>query len=441
MNEVKVNFEKIIPEGKTLGHFRSNPFDSAQGKVVFAFGVLPGEEAIIDVIREKKNFIEGKAKEIIKISPDRIREKEDHFLSCSPWQIINYQKQLEYKAKILAEVFLQAAKEKIEVKKFYESEAQFGYRTKLEFGFMNKDGSLSLSFFERGNPFRKVAVPNCVLGSDKMNVAANEIIEKLNQNKIPLPLNILKNLIVRESKTKNQIISILLVNSKNFPNINWELKQSDGFILAFSNPLSPAALISEILFQTGIMSLEEKILNLEICYPFDGFFQNNLPVFEKALREIRANIAPTEKIVELYSGIGIIGLILNDKAKNIYGVEIVENLVEFAKINRDRNGIKNYEIIAKPAEKIDDDFLASTDVLVLDPPRAGLHPKLIKKILVSLPKKIIYLSCNPINQARDYNLLKENYKMEKLIGFDFYPQTPHIESLMVLKSKKTLKQI
>ena len=423
MNEIKVDFEKIIPEGKTLGRYG--------GKVVFAFGVLPDEEAIIDITRERKNFIEGKAKEIIKISPDRIKEKEDHFLSCSPWQIINYQKQLEYKAKILAEVFLQAAKEKVEIEKFYESEVQFGYRTKLEFGFMDKDGSLSLSFFERGSHFRKVAVPTCVLGSDKMNVAANEIIEKLNQNKIPL--NILKNLIVRESKTKNQIISILLVNSKNFSNISWELKQSDGFILAFSNPLSPAALISEILFQTGIMSLEEKILNLEICYSFDGFFQNNLPVFEKALKEIRANIAPTEKIVELYSGIGVIGLTLSDKAKNIYGVEIAENLAEFAKINRDRNGIKNYEIIAKPAEKIDDDFLASTDVLVLDPPRVGLHPKLIKKILASLPKKIIYLSCNPINQARDYNLLKENYKMEKLIGFDFYPQTPHIESLMILK--------
>ena len=153
------------------------------------------------------------------------------------------------------------------------------------------------------------------------------------------------------------------------------------------------------------------------------------------MKEIAKNVGADESILELYSGVGTIGLLLAEMAKKVHGIEIVPNATAAAKENAVRNNITNYVAECIPAEKMDARLLDGKDVLVLDPPRSGLHPKVLDMIKEKLPPKIIYLSCNPETQARDYSALAEHYKIEKIVGFDFYPQTPHLESLLVLTSK------
>jgi tRNA/tmRNA/rRNA uracil-C5-methylase (TrmA/RlmC/RlmD family) len=186
------------------------------------------------------------------------------------------------------------------------------------------------------------------------------------------------------------------------------------------------------LWRTGGDVLTEMINGVAVAYSWDSFFQNNIPVFAKAVDAMRAHIPKGARILELYSGVGTIGLLLASAAKEVHGVEIIPAAVEAANQNAFQNGITNYQAECLPAEKMDVELLSDVDVLVLDPPRVGLHPKLLEHIRTKLPPRIIYLSCNPETQARDYSALTDLYSIDHIEGFDFYPQTPHCESLLVL---------
>lgn len=427
---MQVTIEKIVPEGRSLAHL--------DGKVVFVWGGLPGEIVDINITKNKKNFVEAEIVEIIKKSPDRVEPAESHYLICSPWQVISYDKQLELKRQLLKDAYAEMANENIEIDEFYGSEEKFGYRTKMEYSFTaDENGQIRLAFHKRGENNAYEILDDCKLGSEKINRAAAKITEILNT--IPgVEAKGLKSLTLRESKANGQIIAMLL---HKFREYEIEIKLADldglvdGIIIGYSTIKSPVSVITDLKYQEGIDSLEEKLLNLRIRYPYDGFFQNNIPVFEKALGEIQNATPEVNKIVELYSGVGTIGLTLVKKAKEVSGVEIIESAVKYAEINKKLNNLENYSSIALPDHKITAEYLSGTDVLVLDPPRAGIHPKTMSKILDAKPKTIIYLSCNPVTQARDYALLKEKYRLTRLVGFDFYPNTLHLESLIVLNKR------
>jgi len=425
---MQVRIEKIVPEGKSLARLED-------GKVVFVWGGLPGELIEINIIKSKKNFAEAEIVEILEKSPDRVEPTESHYLICSPWQVLPYPKQIELKKKLLSEAYLEMADEKIEIEKFYESTEMFGYRTKMEYSFTaGEEKHIALAFHKRGANNAYEVIEGCQLGSEKINRAAARITEILNE--LPgVGVNGLKSLTIRESKSNGQIIAVLLYKFKEYE-INFTLADLnglvDGLVIGYSTIKSPISVLTELRYQEGIDSLQEEILGMKIQYPYDGFFQNNLPVFEKALTEIVEATPKCDKLVELYSGVGTIGLALVDKAKEVSGLEIVASAVEYAEINKKLNNITNYTAITLPDHKITTNMLADTDVLVLDPPRSGLHPKTTAKILEAGPPKIIYLSCNPVTQARDYKNLKEHYKLTRLVGFDFYPNTLHMESLIVL---------
>jgi 23S rRNA (uracil1939-C5)-methyltransferase len=247
----------------------------------------------------------------------------------------------------------------------------------------------------------------------------------------------LKSLIIRESKTKDQLIAILCVKKEDFvlPFSLQEIPELDGLTVAFSNPLSPASLITKELSLEGMNYLEEKIAGLDLQYPLDGFFQNNIPLFGKALslmQDVVNRKSEVAKIVELYSGVGTIGLALCKQAESVIGVEVVPSSIQYAKENARRNNISNYECYDIAAEEMDSKLLAMADIVVLDPPRIGLHADVVNSLIQYKPKTILYLSCNPETQARDCELLKEHYSPTALYGFDFYPQTNHMESLIIL---------
>ena len=429
-NEIyTVTIEKIVPEGKSLAHLH--------GKVIFVNGGFPGETVTIQIYKNKKTFSEARLVEILESSPIRVAPREDHYLICSPWQAIPYGEQIEFKKQILLEAFASQAHTKVKLDDFVESSEMYGYRTKLEFSFTEgPDGKIALAFHKRGVNNEYEIIDGCELGSTKMNAAAKKITEKLNVTPGILAKG-LKSLVIRESKTTGKVVAVLFYKFKEFI-VDLTLADLDGLVdglfIAYSTIKSPMSVITELKHAEGDEYIEENILGKTIRYPYDGFFQNNLPMFELALAEIREAVPASDKIVEIYSGTGSIGFNLADKAKELVGIEIVPSAVKYAGINKELNHIENYQELELPDHKITPAHLIGTDVLVLDPPRAGLHPKTIKLILETKPKKIVYLSCNPVTQARDLNLLNEAYLVTRLIGFDFYPNTLHMESLLILEA-------
>ena len=441
--ELILDFTKIVGEGKALGR--------TKGKVVFSYGVLPGETAKVQVVREKRNFIDAKLIEIIKPSPERIEPLEDHFTSCSPWQIMNYDYQLKTKKNLIEDLLYQTTKETVKIENFYRAEKIFGYRTKIEYSFtQNAEGKLRFAFHKRGCWGEKHILENgCALMSEETNKTALKILDILNSKNIAL--EDLKTLVFRESKHLNERIAVLYVKNKDinlgeFQNYDGrrikalcasdgQMDGLNGFIIAYSNPLSPMSVATEIIYQSGSDFITEELLGKKFSYGYDCFFQNNIDLFEKALEEIKKSAFKCSKIIDLYSGVGSIGLSLADMADKIYAVESVENAVKYARINAEQNNISNFEILCSMSEKADADIFKGTDILLLDPPRAGIHKKVIKAIFEILPKRIIYLSCNPITLGRDAAFFLEKYDIIKTAGFDFYPNTPHTETLIVFERK------
>ncbi len=427
-SSLTVKFKKISHKGAAVGE--------CEGKTIKAYGILPGEKAEVSVERRKRKALQCRLINLISSSPNRRPPREAHYLSCSPWQVFSYDYQVELKSELIRRIFRDIPGGEINLESFFPSPLQWGCRTKMEFSFVIEKRKLMLAFNERGNAYRKSPLPyGCVLAGNNLNKTALSLADIF--NRLKLTGGEIKTLTVRESKYTGGVVALLTVKDRHFKceNLLNSLPDMEGFITAYSDPKSPSSIITEVLHKSGKDFLEEKISGKKFTYHYDGFFQNNIPQIEKALEIIRENTPRSGRITELYSGAGVIGISLYDKADEILGVEVSESGIRHAEANARKNNVSNYKTLNIPAEKTPSELLESSDVLIMDPPRSGAAPKLLRKIYDAAPANIIYLSCNPATQARDYGILKGAYRIEKLYGFDFQPQTPHIESLLILKKR------
>ncbi|MCX7759323.1 MAG: methyltransferase [bacterium] len=414
----KVYFQDIDLDGACLGY--------VGGKKVRAFGVLPGETAKVKVVKKRREFLEVVPVEILDSSPYRVNPIEEHFISCSPWQVMDYNYQLFLKKKILENIF---GREDIILE---PSPEIFGYRTKMEFSFFIDD-EINLAFFKRGTYKSKYKLNSgCILGSHKMNEFALKITESINRRLTDY--SVFKGLMVRESKANDCLIASLFVKSKEF-DLEIDLEENRGLGIFYSDPNSPAFVFTDKLEYQGIERIMENINGLRIFYGSKSFFQNNVYLLQKAISDMKFEMGYVRKIVELYCGVGTIGLALSNLAKEIIGIELIDEACYFAKINTEVNNIKNYIVLNGDVRDIDTEFFKNIDALIVDPPRNGLNNEVIKKIIDCSPHMIVYLSCNPLTQKRDCELLKDKYMIKFIKGYDFYPNTPHIESLMILIRK------
>ena len=417
--------EKIAHDGAAEGTY--------EGKAVRIHGMLPEEEGVVEV-HSKQGLLVGELKDLTKASARRKLPDELHYLSCSPWQVMEYPLQSELKYEHLASLFRYYDDA---TKVGYTPATQFyGYRTKVEFSFCDRDGDveipLQLAFHQRGGGARRLALPQgCALVSERMNTAALMIVAKLRE--AGYISRDLKTLVIRESKSDGKLLAILYAKKESIEEIDVsDVPYLAGFIVFHSTEKSPASVPTKHLYTWGEDTLTEVMDSTSIRYSWDSFFQNNIPVFLEAVALMKQYMMKGSRVLELYSGAGTIGIMLAKEAQSVHAVEIVPSAVNSSLENAQVNGLENYTAECLPAEQIDAELFSGYDVLVLDPPRAGLHPKLITAILEKKPKQIIYLSCNPETQARDYSLLSELYQINLVHGFDFYPETPHMESLLVL---------
>ena len=424
-------FDKITPGGQALGTLEN-------GKKIFAWGVLPNETAKIQITKNKSSFVEGFAVEIFKKSAERIEPKDsESFLSTSPWQIFNFDFEQKTKQELIFESFRQ---EKIELKnqeEFYSDGKIFGYRNKVEFSFWwekseqdENNGELNLAFFRRGGK-GKIPVKGTSLATPEINQAGQKVLAILRDRKTAS--RDLKTLLIRASQ-KGEISAQLYVKDENFAIFSdQELSKLNfkNFEIIFSNPKSPASVITKRLQSSTDQKLQDSVLGIDFNYATEGFFQINLPVYEQALRDMKKFIDTSKPTVDLYSGVGSIGLTIGSGDLTL--VEINEPAVKEMQRNITELGReKNTKAILSPSEKALD-FIKKGANLVVDPPRAGMNREVCEKILEIEPEKVIYLSCNPTTQARDVAILSKKYEIIYTRGYNFFPRTPHIENLIILE--------
>jgi SAM-dependent methyltransferases related to tRNA (uracil-5-)-methyltransferase len=426
-------FNKITPGGQALGTLEN-------GKKIFAWGVLPNETAKIQITKSKSSFVEGFAVEIFESSPERIEPKDkESFLSTSPWQIFNFDFEQKTKQELIFESFRQ---EKIKLKNqedFYSDDKIFEYRNKVEFSFWweksgenENDGELSLAFFKRGGK-GKIPVKGTSLAKPEINQAGQKVLAILRDRKTAS--RDLKTLLIRANQ-KGEISAQLYVKDEKFEPFSKKEITSLGFKnfeIIFSNPKSPASVITKKIQSQNQENLQDSALGVNFNYATESFFQINLPVYEQALCDMKKFIDISKPTVDLYSGVGSIGLTIG--AGDLTLVEINEPAVEEMRRNITKLGReKTAKAILSPSEKALD-FIKKGANLIVDPPRAGMNREVCEKILEIEPEKVIYLSCNPTTQARDVAILSKKYKIIYARGYNFFPRTPHIENLIILELK------
>ncbi len=424
----EVKIENLVFGGEGLGYFNNRP--------IFVFGTLPREKVLVRPVKVRRRFTKAELLEVLEPSADRIAPKSEHSPTCSPWQIMPYDLQLKHKTKTTSAMWKNFTGEDFPATQaITPSPLEFGYRNKLEFSFnLNNAGKLTLAFHRRYHYSEYFNLDKCLLGADAINQVAEQAIDLLNNHKIQL--TDLKNLTLRYSFDEDKVLATLFVINKNFPKLSLKHPQLKNWRIVYSDPKSPITVETETILEEGENLLFEKILDCKLAYTSTNFFQINPKAFENLIEFARKHIQAGDKLVDLYSGVGTVGIALGADFKELVFVEKDETAKKLTKQNLAENKISRAKILSGASEKQDlPEILKGTDVLTIDPPRAGMHPKVLKRIIEAHPKQILYISCNPSTQARDINTLKEHYKITAGGLFDLYPQTPHIESVIVLEKK------
>ncbi len=381
---MQIKIDKLVPGGQGIGTLED-------GKKAFIWNALPGETVDFSITKNKRSYCEGVATKIENANPHRITPKDECYLATSPWQIMNYDYELEQKRELVKECFTQNHID-VEPEPTQTDGKGFYYRNKMEYSLYwdNDDNQIYPAFHERGT-HRKVPIKQSSIERPEIWDKASEIFAKLNAE-----------------HAEARKYQSLLIRCDQQGNISGDL-----FVNGQPHPQMP--------------NLTDTLNGKKYSYSPNGFFQINLPVYEMVLREIQQHIT-TNKVLDLYSGVGSIGLsVARDKELTL--VEV--NGAAFEEMQKNAEGTNAKCVLAKSEDVTE--YIAPDQTVILDPPRAGCDQKLIEKLNEILPETIVYLSCNPITQARDIALLNERYAIEKLAPYNFFPHTPHIESLAILK--------
>ena len=425
--------EKIVGGGQAIGTLDD-------GRKAFVWGGLPKELVTIRVTKKKSHFVEGVMTEIIEKSPERITPRDENsYLSTSPWQIMPMSSEQFQKISLIEEAFSLhniTLPEKIKV---FSDGVEFNYRNKVEFSWFgdktddDEKETLDLAFFKRGGK-GKVVVDGTSLAHPSINKLAIEIRDLLREK--PIVARQLKTLLIRSDQQGNAVWQLYVKDKIEnlISDDEAKLLSAAGGEIIYSDPKSPASRITERLNKFGDTTLSDMILGVAFNYACEGFFQINIPVYEKALSDMKAWINCNEKLstLDLYSGVGTIGLTIG--GDDVTLVEINEHAVAEMQRNITKLNRPNAKAILAPSEK-SLEYITGKQIVIVDPPRAGLHSDVTNRLLETEPPRIIYLSCNPVTQARDVSLLQEKYEIVHHQGYNFFPRTPHIEHLVVLDKK------
>lgn len=384
------------------------------GIITFIPYSLPGELVKVKIDSIYDNYAKGKLMEIISKSTERIDPICPYFYECGGCSLMHltYEKGLEFKIEKVKSIFNKIANEDIKINKIY-SYNQFNYRNKVTLKISkNKIGY----YKEKTNEI--VQIDRCLIADEKIN----SVIDKLKKFINKYVDNDIANIMLRVVKGKTMLY---------LDNISNQYK--NNFIKDFKN-LDSIYINNNLVL--GSKTLEEEIDDFKFKISPKSFFQVNKEVAKAMYEKAVSYIDKSDVTLDLYSGTGTITALLSKKSKKVVGIEVNKSAVEDANNNIKYNNISNVEFIcAKVEDKIDTLKKLNIDNIVLDPPRSGSDKKTLKNILDINPNKIIYISCNPVTLARDYNILKYKYEIKEINLYDMFANTSHIETVMVLERK------
>jgi 23S rRNA (uracil1939-C5)-methyltransferase len=457
-----VTISGIAAEGKAIARYNDI--------VIFAPFVVPGDVVDIQLTRKKNSYAEGKAVRFEQYSPQRMEAFCEHYGVCGgcKWQILPYSEQIRYKQQQVTDNLTRIGKIELpEISPILGSEKTQFYRNKLEFTFSNKswlteeeiqsetilENRNALGFHIPGMFDKVLDIRKCWLQDDISNQIRNEIKDfALKNNYTFFDLRnqngLLRNIVIRTSSTGEvMLIVVFFEDDKDkrealLNHIAETFPQITSLIYIINQKANDTITDQITRVFKGKESIFEEMEDLKFKIGPKSFYQtNSLQAYNlyKFVREF-AGLTGKELVYDLYTGTGTIANFVAKNARQVIGIEYVPEAIEDARINSEINNIGNTLFFAGDMKDLLNanfiDTYGKPDVIITDPPRAGMHDNVIEAILSSEPRKIVYVSCNPATQARDLNLLDVKYRVCKVQPVDMFPHTHHVENITLLETKK-----
>lgn len=472
-----VKIESFAAEGKTATRVKLRPEDETP-IVLFVPFAVPGDIADVQVTRKKHSYAEGEIIRLVSPSIYRVPPRCSHFGTCGgcKWQDMEYSEQALCKQQQVEQILRRIGKVDIpEVRPIIAADSCWEYRNKMEYTFSNKkwrtweeiksgedfkDSSNALGFHIGGSFDKVLQIDRCYLQIDLGNDIRNFIYDYAQEKSLSFydiknKIGLLRNLMIRTTSTgetmlivmfgeESDLISdILEVISRRFPEIT-----TLGYIINLK--LNDSISDQEVRIFKGNDYITEKMENLRFRINPKSFYQTNSRQAYKLYRVVR-NFAGLEEdlqkenkpiVYDLYTGAGTIANFVAHNAHKVVGIEYVEEAIKDARINSAINGISNTVFFAGDMKDVlNAEFIEENgkpDIMIIDPPRAGMHSDVVKVIINATPRLIVYVSCNPATQARDLQLLDEKYRITDVQPVDMFPHTQHVENVVRLELRSSL---
>ena len=429
-----------------------------EGKSVIVKNVIPGQKVKFCVNKFKRGNAEGRLLEVLEKSPLETRKPVcSIFPACGGcmYQTMSYEAQMDMKAEQVKNILNEAVNGEYLFEGVKASPKEFAYRNKMEFSFGDeyKDGPLTLGLHKKGSTYDVLTASDCKLVHDDMTKILNCVLEYFKERNVSYYKKMqhtgyLRHLLLRRGDRTGEILVNLVTTTQEEHDmsplkealLNLELEgKIVGFLHILNDSLSDVVQSDETRIIYGQDYFYEKLLNLEFKITPFSFFQPNSRGAEVLYSTVRDYIGDINDmtVFDLFSGTGTIAQVLAPVAKQVIGVEIIEEAVEAAKENAAHNGLSNCKFIAGDVFKVLDEIKEKPDVIVLDPPRDGIHPKALPKILDYGVDKIVYISCKVTSLARDLEMIQaRGYEVVKSVAVDQFCQTVHVETVVLLSHKK-----
>lgn len=419
-------------------------------------GGITGQKVKASVKKTRSGKADVKLMELLESSPLETETTCKHFNECGGCSILSvpYEKQIEIKERQVMDLFLAQDIFGFNFQGIERSPQTKEYRNKMEYTFGDemKDGPLTLGLHKKGKHIDIITVDGCFLVDNDFIQILTSTVEYFNEKKLPYYRNMshkgyLRNLVVRKGiNTNEMMVNIVTSSQEDFDMTGYKemllslnLKSEIVSILhTINDGLADTVSCDELIVLHGRDYIQEEVLGLKFKISPFSFFQTNTKGAEELYKIAREFVGEhNDKVVfDLYSGTGTIGQVMAEKAKKVYGIELIEEAVDSANKNAKLNRITNCEFIAGDVSKTVNKLKAKPDIIIVDPPRPGVHKDAIRDISGFNSKEIVYISCNPKTLVLDLvEFKKYGYEVEKVKLMDMFPNTPHVETIVKLQKK------
>lgn len=444
-DDIKLNIEAMTSEGSAIGHYK--------GIAVFVRGAVPGDVIIAHIIKVAKNYAIGTVKEIITCSPSRITSDCSVSKKCGGCSFRNmtYEEELKYKKSRVQDAVTRIGHLDITVDDVIGANKIDRYRNKAQYPVIINDGELYAGFYAYKS-HRIIPCNNCLLQPKEFEDCLNAFSKWVEQSAVTsydesTGKGLLRHIYLRKAFATDEIMACAVINGTNIPNeallINLlcRIKGMKSICLNINREKGNVVLGKDTRVLWGSETITDVLLGKRFIISPNSFYQVNHNQCEALYSKAQeyAGLTGNETVVDLYCGAGTIGLTMANKAKRIFGVEIVPQAIENAKENAKINGIDNAEFFCGDAYDAVLELESrgiNPDVVILDPPRKGCQSELFDVIQRMNPKKIVYVSCDSATLARDLEILKnKGYQTQRITPVDMFPRTPHVEAVaMIIKA-------